>query len=44
MSGRINYWESPHKLSDIYCKSCVSKFNLIELKGDHGYIMTILGT
>ena len=43
MCGRINHWESPHDLSDIYCKSCGSKFNLIEVEGDPGYIMTSLG-
>ena len=43
MCGRINYWNPPHDLYDIYCKSCGSKFNLIELEGDPGYIMTSSG-
>lgn len=43
MCGRINHWESPHDLSDIYCKSCGSKFNLIEVEGDSGYIPTSSG-
>ena len=43
MCGRINNWKSPHDLSDIYCKSCGSKFNLIEVEGNPGYIMTSSG-
>lgn len=43
MCGRINNWKSPHDLSDVYCKSCGSKFNLIEVEGNPGYIMTSSG-
>lgn len=40
MCGITNNWEPPHDSSSIYCKSCGSQFNLIELAGDPGYIMT----
>ncbi|SDU79553.1 hypothetical protein SAMN04489737_0919 [Arcanobacterium phocae] len=43
MCGRINHWNPPHNLSDLYCKSCESKFKLIELKGDPGYVMSSSG-
>lgn len=43
MCGKINRWKSPHDLSGIYCKSCGSKFNLIEIEGNPGYIMTSSG-
>lgn len=35
-----NNWQPPHDASNIYCKNCGSQFNLIELEGDPGYIIT----
>jgi hypothetical protein len=43
MCGTTNHWKPPHELSDIYCKNCGSHFNLIEMKGDPGYIITSNG-
>ncbi|MEA2075834.1 MAG: hypothetical protein U9O85_08945 [Euryarchaeota archaeon] len=43
MCGTINQWSPPHDLSNIYCKNCGSKFNLIEIEGDPGYIITSNG-
>ncbi len=43
MCETINHWQSPHDLSNIYCKSCGSKFNLLEIAGDPGYIITSNG-
>jgi len=41
--GTINHWQPPHDLSNIYCKNCGSKFNLLEIEGDPGYIITSNG-
>jgi hypothetical protein len=41
--GTTNNWNPPHDLSNIYCKNCGSKFNLIEIEGDPGYIITSNG-
>lgn len=43
MCGTTNNWEPPHDLTNIYCKSCGSKFNLLEIEGDPGYIITSNG-
>jgi hypothetical protein len=43
MCGTINNWQPPHDLTKIYCNNCGSKFNLIEIEGDPGYIMTSSG-
>ena len=43
MCGTINHWEPPHDPSNIYCKNCGSKFNLLEIEGDPGYIITSNG-
>ncbi len=43
MCNTTNNWEPPHDLSNIYCKSCGSRFNLIEIEGDAGYIITSNG-
>lgn len=43
MCGQTTHWEAPHELSKLYCKYCGSKFKLIEIEGDPGYIMTSLG-
>lgn len=43
MCGTTNHWQPPHDLASIYCKSCGSKFNLLEIAGDPGYIMTSSG-
>jgi len=41
--GTTRNWEPPHDKSDIYCSNCGSKFNLIEVQGDPGYIITSKG-
>jgi len=43
MCGMTNRWEPPHDLSKLFCKSCGSKFNLIEIEGDPEYIITSNG-
>lgn len=43
MCGATNHWIPPHDLTNIYCKKCGSKFTLIEIKGDPGYIITSNG-
>jgi len=43
MCRTTNNWQPPHNLTNIYCKSCGSKFNLIEIAGDPGYIITSNG-
>jgi hypothetical protein len=43
MCGTTNHWQPPHDLSNIYCKNCGSKFNLLEIEGDPGYIITSNG-
>lgn len=41
--GTINYWKPPHDSSALYCKNCGSKFELIVMEGDPGYIITSNG-
>lgn len=43
MCGTTNHWQPPHDLTNIYCKNCGSKFNLLEIEGDPGYIITSNG-
>ncbi len=43
MCGITNNWQPPHDLTNIYCKNCGSKFNLLEIEGDPGYIITSNG-
>ncbi len=43
MCQTTNHWEPPHDLTNIYCKNCGSKFNLLEIAGDPGYIFTSNG-
>lgn len=43
MCGLTNNWKPPHDLTNIYCKNCGSKFNLIEIAGDPGYLITSNG-
>lgn len=43
MCNTTNYWEPPHNSSEIFCKNCGSKFKLIEIEGDPGYIITSNG-
>lgn len=43
MCGTTNNWQPPHDLTKIYCKNCGSKFNLLEIEGDPGYIITSSG-
>jgi len=41
--GRIRNWVPPHDKSELFCQNCGSSFNLIELEGDPGYIITSAG-
>ena len=43
MCQTTNNWEPPHEMSKIYCKNCGSKFNLLEIEGDSGYVITSNG-
>lgn len=43
MCGNTNQWEPPHELTNLYCKKCGSKFTLIEIEGNPGYIITSSG-
>lgn len=40
MCGTTNHWKPPHDLTKVYCSNCGSKFTLMEVGGDPGYIMT----
>lgn len=39
MCGQIRNWEPPHDKSLLYCSSCGSTFNLMEVEGNGGYII-----
>lgn len=41
--GTIRHWEPPHDMAKIYCNNCGSQFNLLEIEGDSGYIITSNG-
>ena len=41
--GTVRVWTSPHDRSNLFCKKCGSSFNLIEMEGDPGYIITSEG-
>jgi hypothetical protein len=41
--GTVRHWKHPRNASDLFCESCGSSFNLIELEGDPGYIITSNG-
>ena len=43
MCGVIRQWASPHEAKDLYCKGCGSHFNLLEVEGDSGYVITSSG-
>lgn len=43
MCGTIRYWNTPHDISQLYCKSCGSRFKLMEMEGDGGYVLTSNG-
>lgn len=43
MCGTVRKWASPHKGSDLFCVGCGSSFNIIEIDGDPGYIITSNG-
>jgi hypothetical protein len=40
MCGTRKDWQSPHEQSNLYCKNCGSHFNLLEVDGGGGYIIT----
>jgi hypothetical protein len=41
--GAVRRWAPPHESDDLYCKGCGSHFNLMELDGDGGYVITSSG-
>jgi hypothetical protein len=41
--GETRIWTPPHDKSELFCRKCGSSFNLIEMKGDPGYIITSKG-
>lgn len=43
MCGETKTWASPHAATDLYCDSCGSSFQLLEVDGDGGYIVTSNG-
>jgi len=43
MCQTTNNWEPPHEMTKLYCKNCGSKFNLLEIEGDSGYVITSNG-
>jgi hypothetical protein len=41
--GTVRRWAPPHQRDDLYCKGCGSHFNLMELDGDGGFVITSSG-
>ena len=43
MCGKTKTWTPPHASTELYCDSCGSSFQLLEVDGDGGYIITSNG-
>ncbi|MGL6001179.1 MAG: hypothetical protein ACRCZ4_03625 [Plesiomonas sp.] len=43
MCGETRTWVPPHATTELYCTSCGSSFQLLEVNGDGGYIITSNG-
>jgi hypothetical protein len=43
MCGETKTWTPPHATTELYCGSCGSSFQLLEVGGDGGYIITSNG-
>jgi hypothetical protein len=43
MCGATFDWKPPHESHELYCKKCGSHFNLIEVSGEGGYVITSSG-
>jgi len=43
MCGTSKTWPPPHDPSALYCRACGSHFNLLEVEGDGGYVITSAG-
>lgn len=43
MCGKTKTWVPPHATTELYCDSCGSSFQLLEVDGDGGYIITSNG-
>ncbi|MFH2033044.1 MAG: hypothetical protein ABIJ40_20825 [Bacteroidota bacterium] len=43
MCGEVRTWEKPHDESQLFCVKCGSHFNLMEVDGSGGYIITSNG-
>lgn len=41
--GTVRNWSFPHKTDDLFCINCGSSFNLMEIEGEGGYIITSAG-
>lgn len=41
--GTTKSWKTPHDLNSLYCATCGSHFNLLEVEGESGYIITSAG-
>lgn len=41
--GHTNRWNPPHDNSDLFCMGCGSSYNIMEMDGDPGYIITSNG-
>jgi len=43
MCGAMKTWAPPHTTTELYCKSCGSSFQLLEIDGEGGYVITSNG-
>jgi len=43
MCGMVRNWKPPHDKSELFCAGCGSSFNLLEVEGNGGYIITSSG-
>ena len=43
MCSTLKEWTPPHDKGELYCKNCGSHFNLLEVEGDGGYVITSSG-
>ena len=43
MCGQTKMWVPPHATTELYCHSCGSSFQLLEVDGEGGYIITSNG-
>jgi hypothetical protein len=41
--GTTRFWKTPHEINELFCENCGSKFNVLGISGEGGYIMTSEG-